>query len=94
MRSLSAFVLSARSLILCSGSASRFPWFTKKNVAFPDRICACIRGENEKRAKRNYTVRFMHELAFFGEHEVLLHGYFWDGAFHVGRDVYGVVWTI
>ena len=59
LRSLSASVSSARSLTLCSGSASRFPRFETKNVAFPDHTCAFIWGENEKREKGNYTVYFL-----------------------------------
>jgi len=63
-------------------------------VAFPD--AAYIWGSDGKREKGNYyTVCFLRELALFGEREEdLLRGCFGDGAFQVGRDVYGAVWTV
>jgi hypothetical protein len=58
LRSLSASVSSARSLTLCSGSASRFPWFVTKNVAFPDHIFAHIYEGEIMRNARNIPYVF------------------------------------
>jgi hypothetical protein len=50
-------------------------------------------GGNNEEGK--YTVCFLLKLAFFGEREEdLLRGCFGDGAFQVGGDVYGAVWTV
>lgn len=96
LRSLSASVSFARSLTLCSGSASRFPWFATKKVAFPVHVFAHIYGEIMRNArKEDYTVCFLREVALFGESEEdLLRGCFGDGAFQVGGDVYGAVWAV
>ena len=41
------------------------------------------------------TVGFLRDLALFGEREEdLLRSCFWDGAFEIGRDVYGAVWAV
>jgi hypothetical protein len=56
-----------------------------------------FRGEDEKREKGCgcCTVGFLRYLALFGEREEdLLCGCFGDGAFEVGRDVYGAVWAV